>query len=192
MKWIVVAILAVIIPYTILTLRYRKPGPAFEPYADLKDRANTKRLLEAGFQRVTLTAQRPADPIRTFVSASTSEAAGGLPAGLRTSLIDAPVLPKEIQSVSAASMVAAAQPYLIQFGCSIVDDKQQLAGAQLYLREGEIFLVPNFERLHGDLLTRTRSNIVLLTIPAGTLKPGAYRATLLGQNSSKTWTLQVH
>jgi hypothetical protein len=48
MKWIVVAIVAVIVPYTFLTLRYRRPGKAFEPYADMKDRANTMRLLSAG------------------------------------------------------------------------------------------------------------------------------------------------
>jgi hypothetical protein len=192
MKWIVIAIFVVIVPYTFITLRYRKPGPAFEPYADLKDRANTKRLLEAGFQRITLHAQRPADPGRMLVSASTTDAAGGLPAGLRSSLIDPPLLPKEIQSVSAASTTGSAQAYAIQFSCSLVDDKQQLSGAQLYVREREIFLVPNFERVPADLLTRSRTNIVLLTVPAGALKPGRYHATLLGQTASKAWSFQVH
>ena len=36
-------------PYTILTLRYRKPGPAFQPYEDMKNRTNVARLLSAWF-----------------------------------------------------------------------------------------------------------------------------------------------
>jgi hypothetical protein len=192
MKWIVIAILVAIVPYTYVRLRFQKPNKTFEPHADLKDRANTKRLLEAGFQRITLTAQRPADPARALVSASAADAAGGLPAGLRASLVDVPLMPKEIQNVSAAGMTGSTQPYTIQFSCSILDDKQQLAGAQLYLREGEIFLVPSFERLHGELLTRSRTNVVLLTIPPGTLKPGSYQVTLLGQLASKRWSVQVH
>lgn len=192
MKWVVLAILLVIIPYTFLTLRYRKPEKAFEPYSDLKDRANTIRLLSSGFQRITLAAQRPADPINTIVAASVSNAAGGLPGTLRSSLIDQPRLPDEILSVAAAPNTAVTQPYSIQFSCALPDDKQQLGGAHLYLRDGEIFLVPNFERITGELLARSRKNVVLLTVPANALKPGSYHATILGQRSSKTWTLQVH
>ena len=42
------------------------------------------------------------------------------------------------------------------------------------------------------MLTRSRESLVALTIPAGVLKPGRYRVTLAGKNSSRTWTLQVH
>lgn len=192
MKWIVLAILLIIVPYTFLTLRYRKPARAFEPYSDLKDRANTSRLIAAGFQRVTLTAQRPADPVAAVIAAPVSPAAGGLPAALRSSLLDQPRLPAEILTVAAAPNTTVAQPYSIQFSCSLPDDQQQLGGAQLYLREGEIYLVPNFERLVGELLTRSRKNNVQLTVPAGALKPGTYHATILGQSASKAWTVQVH
>src|SRR5438105_3708911 len=54
MKWIALAILLFIVPYTYLTLHFRKPGKAFEPYADLSKRANTARLLSAGYQRIPL------------------------------------------------------------------------------------------------------------------------------------------
>jgi hypothetical protein len=192
MKWVVVAILVVIVPYTYLTLRYRKPGPAFEPYSDLKDRANTIRLLSSGFQRINLIAQRPAEPIKGITPAPVAAAAGGLPDSLRSSLIDQPRLPAEILTVSAAPSVGSAQEYSIQFSCALPDDRQQLGGALLYLRNGEIFLVPNFEPITGDLRTRSRKNLVLLTVPAGALKPGSYHATILGQRTSKAWTLQVH
>ena len=49
LKWIAIIILACIIPYTWITVRYRKPGPAFQPYDDSKNRANVLRLLDAGY-----------------------------------------------------------------------------------------------------------------------------------------------
>jgi hypothetical protein len=192
MKWIVIAILLVIVPYTFLALRYRKPEKAFEPYSDMKDRANTIRLLSAGFQRITLVAQRPADPTNTIIAAPVSAATGGLPESLRSSLVDQPRLPDEILSVAAAPGTTVDHPYSIQFSCTLPDDKKQLGGAHLYLRNEEIFFVPNFEHITGELLTRSRKNIVVLTVPANALKPGSYRATILGQRSSKSWALQVH
>src|SRR6185295_5021278 len=107
MKWIVIAIIVVIVPYTYLTLHFRRPEKAFQPYADLKDRVNTRRLLSSGFQRITLNAQRPADPGRAFLSASVNATPGGLPEVLRSSLVDQPLLPSEILSVSAAAVAGA-------------------------------------------------------------------------------------
>ncbi|MEO7413633.1 MAG: hypothetical protein ABIZ81_09765 [Opitutaceae bacterium] len=192
MKWIVLAIVVVIVPYTYLTLHYRRPGKAFQPYADLKDRVNTRQLLSGGFQRITLGAQRPADPKPSLLSASITQGAGGLPAVLRSSLADEPKLPAEILSVSAPSAVATGEPYLVQFSCTLPDTRHQLAGASLYLRNQEIFLVPNFEPTGADLVARTRESVVQLTVPAGALKPGSYHAAILGERASKSWTLQVH
>ena len=62
MKWIVLAIVVSLVLYTYLTLHFRKAGPAFRPYADIKDHANTVRLLDAGYQRITVEAELPADP----------------------------------------------------------------------------------------------------------------------------------
>ena len=191
MKWIVLAIVIVIVPYTILTLRYRRPGKAFEPYADMKDRANTLRLLSAGFQRVSLEAQRPAANSGANSGATVSASAGGLPASLKTTLVDAPLLPTEIVSVTAAPTAASGSAYIIQFACTLPDNKQQLAGADLYLRGEEAIIAPTFEKLSGGLQTRTRENIILLTVPARALKPGKYHLTLVGQNASRAWPLQV-
>ena len=43
MKWIVASILVFIPIYTYLTLHYRRPGPAFNPYGDMRDRADVIR-----------------------------------------------------------------------------------------------------------------------------------------------------
>ena len=48
MKWIALAILVVIVPYTVIRWQYRKPNRAFEPYADMKNQANTLRAATAG------------------------------------------------------------------------------------------------------------------------------------------------
>ncbi|MSU69392.1 MAG: hypothetical protein EXS39_01145 [Opitutaceae bacterium] len=197
LKWIVIAILACIVPYTFLTLYYRKAGRAFRPYEDTRNRINNSRLLAAGYQRIVLRAERPADSARlsalTGGSPATSESTmGGLPAELGGTLIDQPLLPVSIDSVTAAAMAGVAQPYSVQFTCTLPDNKEQLADAHLYHKEGTLVLVPAFERLSGSLLARTHESTILLTVPAATLKPGRYTVTLIGGRWSRRWTLQVH
>ena len=192
MKWIVLTIALVLVPYTFLTLHYRKPGPAYRPYQDAQERANVVRLLSAGYQRITLAALRPADPVRGTATAPTMAALGGLPSALVATLVQQPLLPAEILAVTAAPAVSALLPYPIQFTCTLPDNKQQLAGAALYIKDAEIIITPDFELLAGELLARSRESIILLTVPAGALKAGSYRITLAGQRSSRTWALQVH
>lgn len=193
MKWIVLAIILVIVPYTFLTLHYRKPGPAFRPYEDTKNRANTVRLLSAGYQRVTLALLRPADPVRGGgTSAEVAMAAGGMPSGLSAALVDQPLLPVSIDAVAAAGSVGESQPYPIQFTCSLADNKAQLTDGLLYHRGTELIVVPVLEKLSSGLLARNRDSTVVLTVPAGTLKPGKYTVTLIGARASRRWTLQVH
>lgn len=191
MKWIVVAIILFAVPYTILTLRYRKPGPAFQPYADMKSRANVIRLLEAGYQRISLVAQRPADGPRAAGGAATIPLPGGLPSELRSTLVETPLLPTEILSVAAAPAANPLLPYPIHFTCTLPTDNQQLGGADLYVREQQLVIVPTFERVGGDLQTRSRQTVVLLTIAPGALKAGNYTVTLVGEQSSRSWPLEV-
>ena len=129
MKWVVVAIIAVIVPYTFLTLYYRKPGKAFEPYHDMQDRANTLRLLSAGFQRVSLAAARPADPIHGATVPTTS-APGGVPDALRATLVITPLLPAEILSVSAAPSTPANAPYATSCAPRAIMAKRSGAGCR--------------------------------------------------------------
>lgn len=191
MKWIVLAIVLMIVPYTILTLRYRKPGPAFKPYEDMKHRANVSRLLAAGYQRIPLHAQRPADGARASGGANITTAPGGLPSELRSTLVETPLLPAEITSVAAAATASSLQPYLIQLTCTLPSDKQQLGGAELFVREGSLVITPTFEPVAGDLQSRSREAAVLLTIPANAVKTGKYTVTVVGEKSSRTWSLEM-
>jgi hypothetical protein len=115
MKWVVLVIVVSLGAYTYLTLHYRKESPAFRPYQDSKNRAGVMRLLSAGFQRVTLTAQRPADGAGVPEGAKSVATAGGLPAELRSTLLDLPLLPASITRVAAAASVSALLAYPIQF-----------------------------------------------------------------------------
>jgi hypothetical protein len=190
MKWIVVAILVFIPVYTYLTLHFRRPGPAFNPYQDMRDRADVIRLLKAGYQRVAVDASRPVDQALT-AGAPSLPAPGGLPEDLRKTLIESPLLPLEVNSVSAPPMAVSGIDYQIVLGYTIPDNKRQLSGAHLYEKPGEIVIVADFERLAGGLLARTREGSALLDIPPGTLRPGTYRVTLVGERASRSWTLHV-
>jgi len=192
MKWVILVIILCIGAYTVLTLKYRRPERAFRPYQDLRDRANTHRLLDAGFQRISLAAELPADPLSAAAAARATAAAAGLPPALRDTLVVQPRLPAEIVSVTAAPDVNALFAYPIGFKCTLADNKQQLAGAELYVRGGELVVAPDFERITGGLLARTRENVIRVTVPAGSLRPGSYHITLVGARGSKSWTLQVH
>jgi hypothetical protein len=191
LKWIVVAILAVVVPYTWLTVHYRKPGPAFQPYEDLRRQANVKRLLAAGYQRIPLTAQRPADRPAVAGGADARSVPGGLPADLVETLVEPLPLAEEILTVRAAPTVAQRLPYTIELTCRLASDQEQLGGADLYVRGNQLVLAPRFERVSGGLQTRSRQTIALLTLPGGTLAPGVYEVRLPGGRGSRAWRLEV-
>jgi hypothetical protein len=191
MKWIILAIVAMIVPYTIITLVYRKPGPAFQPYEDMKNRANVKRLLDAGYQRLPIAAQRPADSALPKGGAVIAAAPGGLPEELRTTLVEPLLLPAEILSVTAAPALAAQQTYPIHLTCALPADNQQIAGADIYLRGDTVVITPKLERVGGGLTARSPQTVALLTVPAGVLKPGRYTVTLAGERASRAWPIEV-
>lgn len=191
MKWIVLAIVVMIVPYTLLTLRYRKEGPAFRPYEDMKNRANVSRLLAAGYQRIPIVAQRPADSGRAPGGASVLPDIGGVPEDLKATLVEPPQLPTEILSVTASPVMNAGEPYPIQLACALPTDTQTLGGAELYVRGDRLVLLPTFEAVPQGLLTRSKQAAVLLTIPAGALKPGRYSCTVVGERASRGWPVEV-
>jgi hypothetical protein len=189
MKWVALAIIVMIAGYTFLTLHYRRPGKAYQPYADMKERANTGRLLAAGYRRVVLHAARPTEAVTQPNTAL--PAPGGLPAELSSTIVSAPLLPTDILEVHAAATVAETDEYSLQFRCATSDDRRQLSAAELYVKGDEIVITPDFEQLSDGLQVRSREVTVAVSVPAGTLKPGSYRVTLVGENASRAWRLDV-
>ena len=195
MKWVFLVIVACIIPYTILTLKYRKTTPAYEPYEDTKQRANVMRLLDAGYQRINASAERPADPqllVRTLnTAAEVTSAAGGLTEGLASTLVEIPQLPLSFSTVTAPSETTALLPYSIVITCTLADQKHQLGGAQVFVRGESVVIVPQFEPLSGALTARSKESPVVITLPGGSLKTGHYTVHLAGRDQSRQWKLDV-
>ncbi|MDF3059432.1 MAG: hypothetical protein K0R17_3647 [Rariglobus sp.] len=195
MKWVAVAIIACVIPYTWITLAYRKANPAYQPYEDSKQRANVLRLLDAGYQRIQVSAERPADPqdlAATLTAPATIVAApGGLTPALAETLVETPQLPRSFSSVSAPRETASLLPYSIVFTCTLGDQKHQLGGAQVFVRKGSVVIVPQFEPLDGELTARSMETPVVITLPGGSLKPGHYTLLLAGSEQSQQWTMDV-
>ncbi|MFZ9747489.1 MAG: hypothetical protein ACO3G4_12750, partial [Opitutaceae bacterium] len=148
-------------------------------------------LLAAGYQRIPLRAQRPADRPAVDGGAETRSAPGGLPAELVETLVEPLPLAEEILTVRAAPTVVQRLPYVIQLTCQLASDQEQLGGADLYVRGNQLVLAPRFERVSGGLQTRSRQTIALLTLAGGTLAPGTYEVLLPGARSSRTWRLEV-
>jgi len=104
-------------------------------------------------------------------TATISDTLPGLPPALGDTLVEAPLLPKSCSAVTASGVAGGLLPYPVLFTCTLPDVRKQLTGALLYVKPGSLVLVPQFEPIEGDLLVRTTESLVLLTVPAGTLKP---------------------
>lgn len=193
MRWIILAILLAIVPYTWISLHYRKQARPFEPYNDLKQRANVHRLLAAGYHRIPLSAERPADrPIPSSAAqASLGPAPGGIPAALKETLIEVPNLPEAIRAVNAAATCSTLLPYTIDIECTLPGLDLGLASSFLYLKDKELILLNGFESFAGELRSRTREIPLRLTAPAGTLPPGDYQVIAVGARNSLQWQLSV-
>lgn len=193
MKWVALIIVSCIVPYTWMTLHYRKQGPMFQPYQDTKDRAQVLRLLNAGFRRVELQSERPVDPTPPSAHpAVMTTIAGGLPPMLSELLIDRPPVPSGFKTVDAAAAALAGAPYFVSATCAQPNPHEEPTDSVLYLRHEEAVFVIGYAALPGDLQTRQLDAMVRLVVPANTFDPGTYHATLIGARESRRWTFEVH
>lgn len=193
MKWIVLAILVCVVPYTWITIKYRKEAPPHQPYQDNKDRAQVMRLLDSGFQRVSVTLERLVDPALPLTDAADFDATvGGLPSSLAGLLIDKPPVPSTFTQLDAPAATLVGIPYTITATCTQPDKKEQPATSFLYLRGDEAVFVIGYDVHPGDLQSRRTESYVRLSVPPHTFAPGEYRATLIGAKASRRWTFVVH
>ncbi len=190
MKWIALAIVLFIAIYTPLTLHYRKPGPGYEPAAEME-----KRIAAATWERVDARSESPADPTtartRLGPDAKISDAPTRLPDGLSEALARPPSLPTEITAVGAAAETTPLIAYQINFICALASADEQLVGAQVFQKGDRLVVLPQMEKITGGPRARSADAVMLLTIPAGTLKPGHYAVTVAAVARAKQWTLEV-
>jgi len=210
MKWIVLALLPCLAAYTFVTLQYRKPGHAFEPYSDLKAQAQIHQLLEAGFQRIPLEirdatdsrplnqkpdfadhARNPANT-RTLYALITQTAGGGLPEDLAAALIEPPHLPNSINTSFGPADLYEGGDLVLKIQFYATSDP---VAAHLYVRENETFVVVELatpEPPEDDDFSQRTAHRKWLIAPAGLLKPGRYAGFLVGAEKSLHWDVHVH
>ncbi|RRJ95806.1 hypothetical protein Ga0100231_017530 [Opitutaceae bacterium TAV4] len=194
MKWVFLAILLCIVPYTWIALRYRKPAPAAEPYAD-----RVERTAPTTHRHLSLKAERPAPP-NTEVPrdafaigrATLTPLPPGLPQGLLDILGSPPRLPASVNLINVPAEIQSGEPVAIQFTCHLAGEHDVLGGADIYIKENAIVILPAFESLDADLQARTLNERVRITIPPGTLKPGAYDVRLMAADNGYVWQWLVH
>lgn len=196
MKWVVLAIVLFVIGYTLVMIFFRKPGQAHQPYDDAKQRAKTARLVAAGYQQVLLSAERPADPAPSKIvightKANVTAASGGIDSELAIALAERPLMAESITQVTATADSDAKEPYRVLFSATLRDHKRMISGGVLFRRANQLYLLPIFEPIQGQLLARTKETTVILTVPAGVIPPGKYQTTLIGENSSRRWDISL-
>jgi hypothetical protein len=192
MKWIALAIILFMAGYTVVTLQYRKPNKAYEPYNDMKERGQTRNLLTAGYQRVPVRVDRPTNPDKHESTVVVKTVPGDIPHTLRESLFDQPAMADSYEQLNAGVHANTLMPYVLSVQSITADLKHQIAAAYVYVRGDRIFIIPEIEELNGGLLARRPDNTMRLIIPGGAFKPGNYQVTLAGAKSSLSWPLQVH
>ena len=195
LRWVVAAIVLFIGAYTFLRLHYGKPGKPFEPYHDLGERAAAQRLAGLGYQRIPVDLERPAEPLAAArlapVPAEIMGAFGGLPAELEGALAIKPPLPAAITGVTAPREIAAAATYALQFTCAQPDYRTQIDAVLLFHKDRQLFLLPSFGRIPGQLLARSKESVILASFSTRSLPPGRYSVTLCGGHASKSWEFSV-
>ena len=195
MRWIVIAIVACVVPYTYLTLKHRKPGPAHLPYADNKSRAEVARLLDAGYRRFAVSLKvLTGQPGSTGPAqlAAVADGPGGVPAPLAEVLLDLPQLPNVVRDVEAAAQAGPEQPYTITFTCDAPGLAEQLTQAWVFVRDDQVTIAPRIEPRTGEGILATGAVTLQLDLPANTFpRPGEFRVTLAATNNVANWSVRA-
>jgi len=194
LRWVVAAVVVFILGYTFLRLHFGKTGRAFEPYQAAREHAAAARLVALGYRRIPVQIQRPAEPFPAdhFAPRQTElvSALGGLPAEMAGGLANPPGLPDAVTGV-AAPREAGAGPYTLQFRCAQPDYRTQIHDVLLFRKDRQLFLLPDFERIAGELRARWRESVVVASFPTDGLAPGRYTVTLCGRQTSVSWAFVV-
>ena len=193
MKWIVVAILAFVVVYTLVNLYFRKPGRAYRPYQDAQDRATTARLLAAGWQKIPVDTRRPVEkPTADDTPAAVTREAAGLGADLEAKFAEKPRLLATIDRVVAPATVTHGGEYGAYFTASLVDLKAQVGDLTLFRRGNELVLIPSTEPLPGqELKSRWNDSTYWVSFSTAGLPPGRYQVRVVARGPAAAWSFTV-
>ena len=191
MKWIVGSIIAFILLYTVVNLRYRKPAPPHQPYQELVKRTTAARLAAGGWRQLPVETQRPVEkPPLSVVAVRRGPA--GLGPGLDECFVEKPALLATIDHATAPAEVARGEACRVDFTGSVPDQQLQLGEVQVYQHGSELVLLPLTEHLPGTrLLSRWPDANYRASFATDTLVPGRYQVRVVAHGAALTWTLEV-
>ena len=191
MKWVALVIVVGIALYMWLTLEFRKPGRANEPWTDQRARAELAVLAEAGWSK----SEVPFEPVVEFPPPRGNVSLGqAMPIVdlLRQTTLDPWHLPIEVTASMAPAEWSAGQPYTAYLKLDLDTDRMQIGGFTVFRKSAHVILVPRWERVPGDLIARSRTATGRLLFNAGDVPPGEYTVTVVAIKSCATWRLSVH
>ena len=175
------------------------PDAAFPPAGaglpalqDMRDRADVIRLLKAGYQRVAIEASRPVEGDRPGGRATSLPAPGGLPRGAKKDA-DRDPPPPHGQSTPRRPTRPRRRRSTTGSTSSYTTGRQQTPA----LRERTSTSARGRSCRRRLRAPRRRPPDALPRrygppdIPPGSLRPGKYRVTLVGEQSSRSWSLDV-
>jgi hypothetical protein len=195
LRWVVVAIGLLVGAGAFLWFHNGKRGKPSVPSQDPGERATTRRLAGLGYQRIPVSLERPAEPLAAArvapVLAEVVGASGGLPAELDGAFAAKPALPYTISGVTAPREIAAAANYTFQFTCAQPDYRTQIDTVLLLRKDRQLFLLPSFGKIPGQLLARYKESVILANFSTQGLPPGRYSVILCGGHASKSWGFTV-
>ena len=194
MKWVVLAIIATLLPYTAITVLYRKESRPFEPYSDMKRQANVHRLLTAGFNRYLVATDRPTEGLVSIPAArraTTQTAPGGVPEVLADALIEVPHLPSTVRQLVAPISVRVGEALVVSLVAGLPNHHEALGETYLYAKDSELILLVGFDPLPGNLESRARDLALRASVSTEHLKPGRYHLTVVGLTESQVGTVTV-
>ncbi len=192
MKWIVVAIIVFMAGYTWIEIRYRKPGRSYRPYQDAQDRATTVRLLDAGWQKITVEIRRPAETASVASTAVTHRDYLGVGPDLDSKFAEKPALLASIDKVVAPTSVLQGSYYSLYFTASLSDLKNQVGYLTLYRKDNELVLIPTIEPLPGkELMSRWPDANYWVGFPTNALPLGNYEMRIVAKGPASVWNFTV-
>lgn len=192
MRWVALAIVAGIGVYTWLTLAYRKPGPAYEPYEAGRERATLARLAEGGWSHfrakwAAFDGSPPHDP-----RAAATASAEGVALELREWLRAVWHLPVDWPALAPAPTWEAEADYVVDFTLRPDGSNASLVGFDIYRRGTDIVVITRWEPAGVQLRPRTAPFSGRMHWPAAARpEPGTYTVTLAALREARQWTLTV-
>lgn len=191
MSGVAVAIVICLAAYTYVRIKYSKPNHGHEPFAEARQRVESAKLKQNGWERFDIAWERTVDFPEPRGNVRTVDARPPLREDLLKSTNENWYLPIEYLRVTAPAEVAAADSYTVYAEAQLDGARAQIVSFDAYRKGADVLLVPRTEQIPAELIPRTVKPSGRMLWPAGKLPAGQYRVLLLANRQAAEWDLRV-